>query len=163
MWLLDDTDGNPGSYLIMALGISAALVVGVVLQIGAHLLIRRAWGWLVHQVRRWRSVAASNEESEPMTEKQWEELFQSLDIEHWGVNDGHVLCYRGRSIQMYWCRNRDVGIYFSAGASGIYPDNLWERIDPSLVKEKDRRRQNVTPWPGKESDAFRDRLSRLNA
>ena len=91
-----------------------------------------------------------------MTKDQYRELFRSLGIEDRGL--GHVLRYGGLPKRVYFNRNRDVGIYFSAhGDDGAwYPRSLWEVIDPSRVQKVDHRRLNVVARSGMETGAFRN-------
>ena len=89
-----------------------------------------------------------------MTEDQYRELFETIGIEARELR--HVLRYGGLPRGVYFNRNRDVGIYFSAHGDdeAWYPSNLWEKIDPYRVQEADHRRLNVVPRLGMETRAF---------
>lgn len=91
-----------------------------------------------------------------MTEAQYRELFESLGIEERGL--GYVLRYAGQPRRVYFNRNRNVGVYFSAHADdeAWYPSHMWERIDDRLIKVKDHGRLNVVPRPVMETSAFRN-------
>ena len=91
-----------------------------------------------------------------MTEDQYRELFGTMGIEVRELR--HVPRYGGLPRRVYFNRNRDVGIYFSAhGDDGAwYPSNLWEKIDPYRVQKVDNRRLNVVPRPGMATGAFRN-------
>ena len=94
-----------------------------------------------------------------MNEEQWGELFTSLGIRYRFPNDSFVLrTPNSFSLQMYWCRNPRVGFYFSGNMQDYYPSQLWQRVDPALVKDSDRNRHNVIPLPGREEEALRVRL-----
>ena len=62
------------------------------------------------------------------TENQYRELFETLGIEARQL--GRVLRYAGQPRRVYFNRNRNVGIHFSAHADdeAWYPSNLWENI-----------------------------------
>ena len=89
-----------------------------------------------------------------MTEDQYRELFEIVGIEARELR--HVLRYRGLPRRVYFNRNRDVGVYFSAhcGDEAWYPRNLWEKIDTYRVQKADHRRLNVVPRPGMTTRAF---------
>ncbi len=96
-----------------------------------------------------------------MIENQYRELFKTLGIEERGLY--HVLRYGGVARRVYFDRNREVGIYFSAHSDdeAWYPSNLWDKIDPDLIPRKaDQDRLNVVPKPGMEVDAFRNLVLR---
>ena len=94
-----------------------------------------------------------------MTITEWGKLFERLGIEASGVNNGRVLRYKEQSLGIYWNRNDRVGIYYSADPQHCYPSQLWQRVDPSYVKQDDKSRHNVMPHQGMEEDAFRHQLS----
>ena len=89
-----------------------------------------------------------------MTEGQYRELFRTLGIEARQL--GHVLRYAGHPRRVYFNRNRNVGIYFSAHAhdAAWYPGNLWVKIDPYRVQKADHGRLNVVPRFGMAAAAF---------
>ena len=94
-----------------------------------------------------------------MTVEQYRALFQTLEIE--GVHIGHVLRYRGQSMRLYFNHKQSIGVNFIGHLSDeyLYPDRLWERIDPGLVKSKDRPEQGmlpIVPRPGLERRAFKE-------
>lgn len=91
-----------------------------------------------------------------MTEEQYRELFGTIGIEAGELR--HVLRYGGLPRRVYFNRNGNVGIYFSAHEDdeSWYPSNLWEKIDPDRVQKKDRRRLNVVPRLGMATRAFRN-------
>ena len=91
-----------------------------------------------------------------MTEDQYRGLFSAIGIEARELR--HVLRYGGLPRRVYFNRNRDVGIYFSAHADdeAWYPSNLWEKIDPYWVQKADHGRLNVVPRPGMATRAFQD-------
>ena len=83
-----------------------------------------------------------------MTEDQYRELFGTIGIEAGELR--HVLRYGGLPRRVYFNRNRDVGIYFSAHGDdeAWYPSNLWEKVNPYRVQKVDHRRLNVVPRHG---------------
>ena len=89
-----------------------------------------------------------------MEESQYRELFSTLGIEVGNI--GKVLRYRGIPKRVYFNRTRVVGIYFSAHMDdeAWYPSNLWDKIDPYLLKKADQDRLNVVPKPSMEASAF---------
>ena len=91
-----------------------------------------------------------------MTEDQYRVLFAALGIEARELR--RVLRYGGLPRRVYFNRNKDVGIYFSAHGDdeAWYPNHLWEKIAPYRVQKVDHRRLNVFPWPGMEAEAFRN-------
>ena len=94
-----------------------------------------------------------------MTEDQYRELFKSFGIE--ARNLRHVLRNGDLPKRVYFNRNTDVGIYFSARTQdeAWYPANLWETIDPHRVQKADLDRLNVVPWTMKETSEFRNLVS----
>ena len=93
---------------------------------------------------------------EDVTEDQYRELFGTIGIEAGELR--HVLRYGGLPRRVYFNRNRDVGIYFSAhGDDEVwYPSNLWEKVNPYRVQKVDHRRLNVVPRHGMATRAFRN-------
>ena len=94
-----------------------------------------------------------------MTVEQYRALFQDLGIE--GVHIGHVLRYRGQSMRLYFNHKQSIGVNFIAHLSDkhLYPNQLWGRINPGLVKRKDRPEQGmlpIVPRPGLERKAFEE-------
>ena len=91
-----------------------------------------------------------------MTEDQYRGLFSAIGIEARELR--HVLRYGGLPRRVYFNRNRDVGIYFSAhaGDEAWYPSNLWEKIDSYWIQKADNGRLNVVPRLGMETRAFQD-------
>ena len=96
------------------------------------------------------------EKAYAITEGQYRELFETLGIEARELR--HVLRYRGWPRRVYFNRNKDVGIYFSAHGDdeAWYPSNLWEKINPYRVQKADHKRLNVVPGPGMATGAFRN-------
>ena len=94
-----------------------------------------------------------------MTENQYRELFRTLGIEARQL--GHVLRYADQPKRVYFNRNRNVGIYFSAHADdeAWYPGNLWVKIESHRVQKVDHGRLNVVPRSGMETSAFRNLVS----
>ena len=94
-----------------------------------------------------------------MTEDQYREIFKALGIE--ARNLRNVLRYAGLPRRVYFNRNRNVDIYFSAHRDdeAWYPGNLWERIDSHLVQKADHGRLNVVPRSGMATRAFRNLVS----
>ena len=94
-----------------------------------------------------------------MTEEEYRELFGTLGIEARKLR--HVLRNGGVPRRVYFNRNKDVGIYFSAHGDDEtwYPSNLWGKIHPNRVQKVDHRRLNVVPKPGMEAVAFRNLVS----
>ena len=87
------------------------------------------------------------------------ELFRALGIQARPVGSSQVMMYGGQSIQLYFVRNPDVGIYFSARLSDqhLYPSSLWHHLSPLSVNMKDRPssgRFPVRPRAGQEVEAF---------
>ena len=70
-----------------------------------------------------------------MTEDQYREMFETMGIEARELR--HVLRYGGLPRRVYFNRNKDIGIYFSAHGDdeAWYPSNLWEKIDPYRVQK----------------------------
>ena len=98
-----------------------------------------------------------------MTEEQYRALFQAVGIE--GVRIGYVLRYRGQSMRLYFNHKQSIGVNFIAHLSDehLYPDRLWDRITPGLVKSKDRPEQGmlpIVPRPGLERRAFQELTGR---
>ena len=91
-----------------------------------------------------------------MNEDQYRELFEAVGIEARELR--HVLRYRGLPKRVYFNRNKNVGIYFSAHADdeSWYPTTLWARIYPYQVQRVDRRRLNVVPRDGMATAAFQN-------
>ncbi len=91
-----------------------------------------------------------------MKEDQYRDLFETMGIEDRGLR--HVLRYGGLPTRVYFNRNKDVGIYFSAHGDdeAWYPSCLWEEIDPYRVQKTDLRRLNVVPRLGMATAAFRN-------
>ena len=92
-----------------------------------------------------------------MTEEQYRSLFQTLRIEAGDL--GHVLRVSHGSTRLYFNRTERVGVHFIAYLvdGHHYPSQLWDRIDPNLVKFNDgpwSGRFPVAPKPGVERRAF---------
>ena len=98
-----------------------------------------------------------------MKVEQYRALFHALGIED--VQIGHVLRHRGQSMRLYFNHKQSIGVNFIAHLSDehLYPDRLWDRIAPALVKSKDRPEQGmlpIVPRPGFERRAFENLMDR---
>ena len=107
----------------------------------------------------WTLAQATALEGRIVEESQYQELFQSLGIWAGRLGSSFVMKYGGRSIQLYFIHNSNVGIYFSARRADefLYPQSHWHHISPSGVKKKDGpeyRRFPVRPRHGMEREAF---------
>ncbi len=91
-----------------------------------------------------------------MNVSEYQEMFENMGIEDRELR--HVLRYGGLPRRVYFNRNKDVGIYFSAHGDdeAWYPSNLWEKIAPYRVQKADHKRLNVVPRPGMATGAFRN-------
>ena len=89
-------------------------------------------------------------------DSEYREMFETMGIEARKLR--HVLRYGGLPRRVYFNRNKDVGIYFSAHGDdeAWYPSNLWEKIGPYRVQKADHKRLNVVPRPGMATGAFRN-------
>ena len=97
-----------------------------------------------------------------MTEEQYRALFEELGIEA-DERMGYVLWLYGRSMRLYFNPpNENIGLYFLAYMKfeHHYPAALWKRIEPNLVKAKDRPPKYfpIIPRPGLERRAFEEIL-----
>ena len=119
--------------------------------------------WVIWLVMKNNGSEGNNPRAEPREaiplEDQYMELFRALGIQARPAGSSQVMSYGGQSIQLYFVRNPDVGIYFSARLSDqhLYPSSLWHHLSPSSVNMKDRPssgRFPVRPRAGQEVEAF---------
>ena len=119
--------------------------------------------WVIWLVMKNNGSEGNNPRAEPREaiplEDQYMELFRALGIQARPAGSSQVMSYGGQSIQLYFVRNPDVGIYFSARLSDqhLYPSSLWHHLSPSSVNMKDRPSSGhfpVRPRAGQEVEAF---------
>ncbi len=71
-------------------------------------------------------------------------------------------------MRMYFNKPQDTGIYFAVWLADehLYPERLWERLDPDLLYAKDRndpKAFGVRPRQGREREAFTMLLTEAEA
>ena len=95
------------------------------------------------------------------TEYRYRKMLKSLGFDG-EIILAEVLRYKGKSIRLYFNRNTEGKIYFTASKKDIsrYPTNLWSDVDSWEIKIKDKEKDkiNLVPHAGKEEEAFRKLL-----
>lgn len=91
------------------------------------------------------------------TEYRYRQMFKSLGFDG-DIVLTKVLRCKGKSIKMFFNRNIEGKIYFTANEKDYdySPENLWFDVNGWQIKSKDKEKGkvNIIPVPGREKEAF---------